>query len=138
MIISDIFMTKLEKQVVAPDKPDFYKRYVDDVIRRRKKNQPDILLRKMMSFHRKIKFTVEVSPEKFLDTKLILKNDGKCETRVYRKPNKVPLHWFSKTPVRYKRNAIIGDLTQAKRISSCFKDEVDIIRQKFVTAGFPN
>ena len=90
-----------------------------------------------MSFHPKIRFTVEVNPEKFLDTKLILNDDGECETRVYRKPNKVPLHWFSKTPVRYKRNAIIGDLTRAKRISSCFKDEVDIIRQKFVTAGFP-
>jgi len=130
-------MTKLEKQVVVPEKPAFYKRYVDDVIRRRKKSQPDELLSKLMSFHPKIRFTVEVNPEKFLDTKLILNDDGECETRVYRKPNKVPLHWFSKTPVRYKRNAIIGDLTRAKRISSCFQDEVDTIRHKFVTAGFP-
>ena len=56
---------------------------------------------------------------------------------MFRKPNKVPLHWHSKTPVRYKRNAIIGDLTRAKRISSCFQEEVQIIRSKFLTAGFP-
>ena len=124
VIISNIFMTKLEKEVVLPEKPRFYKRYVDDIIRRRKKNQPDELLDKLMNFH------------PFLNTKLSL-IDGLCETRVYRKPNKVPLHWNSKTPVRYKRNAIIGDLTRAKRISSYFQDEVDTIRLKFVTAGFP-
>ena len=61
VIISDIFMTKLEKQVLSPEKPGFYKRYVDDVIRRRKKNQPDRLLSKFMSFHSKIKFTVEAN-----------------------------------------------------------------------------
>ena len=54
-----------------------------------------------------------------------------------RKPNKAPLHWVSKTPIRYKRNAIIGDLNRAKRISTNFKEEVEIIRRKFITAGFP-
>ena len=70
VIISDIFMTKLEKQVVSPAKPTFYKRYVDDIITRRKKNQPDELLNKLMSFHPKIKFTVEVNLEKFLTLNL--------------------------------------------------------------------
>ena len=90
-----------------------------------------------MSFHPKIKFTVEENPDRFLDTKLILAYDDTCETKVYRKPNKVPLHWHSKTPVRYKRNAIIGDLTRARRISSHFQEEVETIRSKFLTAGFP-
>ena len=48
VIISNIFMTKLEKKVVLPEKPRFYKRYVDNIIRRRKKNQPDDLLDKLM------------------------------------------------------------------------------------------
>ena len=74
---------------------------------------------------------------KLLNTRLNFVYDGPCETKVYRKPNKVPLHWHSKTPVRYKRNAIIGDLFRAKRISSCFEDEIETIRLKFVTAGFP-
>ena len=137
VIISNIFMSKLEKEVVTPEKPVFYKRYIDDIITRRKKNMPDALLTKIQNFHANIKFTVEVNPEKFLDTKLILNEDGSCRTLVYRKPNKVPLHWNSKTPVRYKRNAIIGDLTRAKRISSSFQDEIDFIRKKFLTAGFP-
>ena len=136
VIMSNIFMTMMEKKVVIPHNPAFYKRYVDDIIRRRKKNAPDELLNKMMNFNPKIKFTVEVNPNRFLDTKLI-SVAGKCETRVYRKPNKVPLHWQSKTPIRYKRNAIIGDLNRAKRISTSFEEELKIIREKFITAGFP-
>ena len=130
-------MTKLENKVVAPEKPSFYKRFVDDIITRRKKDQPDTLLEKLQNFHQKIKFTVEVNPQKFLDTELVIHEDGNCTTRVYRKPNKVPLHWHSKTPVRYKRNAIIGDLTRAKRISNCLDEEVKIIKKKFIKAGFP-
>ena len=36
--------------------------------------------------------------------------NGKVETSVYRKPNKIPVQWKSKVPKRYKRNAINGDL----------------------------
>ena len=82
----------LEVRIVVPMKPSFYKRFVDDVITRRKKNQPDVLLEKMQSFHYKIKFNVEENPDKFLDTKIIVRDNGTCETKVYRKPNKVPPH----------------------------------------------
>ena len=136
VILSNIFMTMLEKDVVLPMKPSFYKRYVDDVISRRKKNMPDILLQKMNEYHPRIKFTVEENPQKFLDTKILI-SGGVCQTRVYRKPNKLPLHWHSKTPVRYKRNAITGDLHRAKKISCAYQDEVKTIHDKFVTAGFP-
>ena len=37
VIMSNIFMTKLELEVVVPMKPRFYKRFVDDVLARRKK-----------------------------------------------------------------------------------------------------
>ena len=115
VILSNIFMTMLERRVVVPMKPSFYKRFVDDVLTRRTKNEPDLLLEKMRSFHPNIKFTVEESPDKFLDTRLIVnKDNGTCETRVYRKPNKLPPHWASKTPIRYKRNAITGDLHRVK------------------------
>ena len=123
--------------MVIPSKPTFYKRYVDDVISKRKRNTQDLLLQKMSSYHPKINFTVEKNPSSFLDTSLLVNSDGICTTRVYRKPNKVPLHWFSKTPIRYKRNAIIGDLHRSKRISSYYKDEVTLIRRKYLTAGFP-
>ena len=44
------------------------------------------------------------------------------ETKVYRNPNKLPLDWFSKTAIRYKRNTIIGDLHRAKMISLYYHD----------------
>ena len=62
------FMIMLEKDVVLPISPLFYKRYIDDIISRRKNNKPDKLLEKMMSYHKNINFTVEESPSKFLDT----------------------------------------------------------------------
>ena len=137
VIMSNIFMTMLEVRIVVPMKPSFYKRFVDDIITRRKKNQPDLLLEKMQSFHHKIKFTVEENPDKFLDTKIIVRDNGTCKTKVYRKPNKVPPHWLSKTPIRYKRNAITGDLHRAKNISSTYQEEVKTIQNKFENAGFP-
>ena len=137
VIMSNIFMTKLELAVVVPMKPNFYKRFIDDVLTRRKINTPDLLLQKMMAYHTKINFTVEKNPSKFLDTALLINDDRSYETRVYRKPNKLPTHWFSKTPIRYKRNAITGDLYRSKKISSCFTEEVDYIIDKYTNAGFP-
>ena len=43
---SDIYMTKTEREVFNSSKPKFYKRFVDDIISRRNKNQPDDLFRK--------------------------------------------------------------------------------------------
>ena len=137
VILSNIFMTMVELQVVKPMKPNFYLRFVDDIINRRKKNSPDLLLEKLNSYHPNIEFTVEVNPTQFLDTQIIIDSTGMCQTRVYRKPNKFPIHWCSKSPVRYKRNAIIGDLYRAKRISSNFDFELIIIKHKFIKAGFP-
>ena len=41
VVFSDIFMCKMDLDVVAPAKPIFYKRYVDDTYMRRKKNDID-------------------------------------------------------------------------------------------------
>ena len=96
-----------------------------------------ICLTYLSSYHPKIKLTVENSPAMFLDTRMIIDMKGVCATKVYRKPNKVPLHWFSKSPVRYKRNAIIGYLHRSNKISSYFRDEVELICCKYYNAGFP-
>ena len=115
VIFADIFMMKLEKHVVEPIKPAFYKRYVDDVITRRKQNTTDTLFTKINNYHKNIKFTLESSPDKFLDTKIIY-NDGHVKTEVHRKETKLPINWNSKVPKRYKRNAINGDLYRSKHI----------------------
>ena len=43
VIFSDIYMTKTDIKVIGPTKPQFYKRFVDDIINKRYKDQPDNL-----------------------------------------------------------------------------------------------
>ena len=68
---ANIFLTKLEKDIVLPEKPIFYNRYVDDVINRRNTNTEDKLFNKINNYHHKIKFTTEENPTKFLDTAML-------------------------------------------------------------------
>ena len=117
---SNIFLTKLDNKKVKPTRPIFYRRFVDDVINRRKKNKPDSLFSAINYYHPNINFTVEENPTKFLDTKMEIV-DGKVTTSVYRKPNKLPIHCSSRVPKRYKRNTINGDLNRSYRISMNFE-----------------
>ena len=59
VIFSDIYMTKTERIVVEPTKPQFYNRFVDDIINKRYKDQPDNLFQALNSSHPKIKYTIE-------------------------------------------------------------------------------
>ena len=47
-----------------------------------------------------------------------------------------PVHWSSKVPFRYKKNATNGELQRAKKISSNFRSELARIKAKFLKAGF--
>ena len=94
------------------------------------------LLTSLSCYHPNINFTVEVNPSKFLDSNIKIV-DGKVETSVCRKPNKMPVHWTSKVPKRYKRNTINGALNRSYQISMNFDYEKKIIREKYHLAGFP-
>ena len=89
----------------------------------------------MNSYHPKIKFTREITPEKFLDTKIIYEKD--IQTSVYRSDNKLPNHWNSKVPKKYKRNAINADLYRSVRTASDMDKEIKAVKEKFTKAGFP-
>ena len=97
----DIHLTSTENNVVRPDKPLFYRRFADDIINRRKKNEHDIIFENLNKYHPKINLTIEVSPCKFLGTKII-NNKGNLTTEVFRKTPKLPLHWSSRVPKRCK------------------------------------
>ena len=56
---------------------------------------------------------------------------------MFHKPNKLPVHWSSQTPRRYKRNAVTCELHRALLISDDFDTEVIKTRGKYVNAGFP-
>ena len=130
VIFAEIYISKMEEDIVAPMKPHFYERYVDDTYIRRKKNEPDSLFKKLNSYHLNIKFTIEKNPAKFLDTKII-RRGCEIETKVYNKSKKLPVHWSSKIQTRYKRNAITGELHRVKRIAVDFNFEVERITKKF-------
>ena len=134
---ADIFMIKLERNVVIPRNPPLYRRYVDDSYNRRKKRIPDELLQALNSYHRNIRHTVEENPDKFLDTKISREN-GETVTSVYEKPGKLPVFWSSKVPKRYKRNAITGELHRARKIASNFSAEIERIKNKYINVGFPS
>ena len=115
VIFSNIFTCKMEFDSIVPDKPIFYKRYVDDTYVRRKKNDVDKLFEELNSYNKNIKLTLEVNQKKFLDTELVREN-GQITTQVFSKSTKLPVHWSSKIPVTYKRSAITGELYRAKRL----------------------
>lgn len=137
VVFSGCFMNKLENSVVKPENPKLYKRFVDDVYHRRKRGIKDMLLEKLNNFHPNIHFTVETNPTKFLDTKILRENNKPSEFRVYDNENKIPFHWTSAVPKKYKRNVISGELHRATRISSYFAEEEKRIKSKFQKAGYP-
>ena len=115
--VANIFMCKLEEDVVTPCNLLFYDRYVDDCFTKRKANTPDNLLEMLNSYHPNIKFTVEENPDHFLDTSFSYQ-EANDTTKVYQKPGKLQVHWKSAIPERWKRNTILGALHRAKRIAS--------------------
>ena len=134
--LSDIYMSKMEDDVVEKYQPKFYKRYVDDIIYRRKKNQVDLLFNDLNNYHQNIKLTLELHPKRFLDINLEFQN-GILKTSVHLKETKWPTSWNSKIAKKYKHNVIIGDLHRSKRISTNFTKEKHIIKNKFKKANFP-
>ena len=110
----DIYLVKMEKDVVIPSKPIFCRRFADDMYSRRKLRD-NVLFDRLNSYYANIKFTIEVNPSKFLDTKLTTINDT-YKFNVYRKNTKLASPWISKTPKCYKENTINGDLHRSKRI----------------------
>ena len=78
-----IHMNKMEKERVVPLKPNFYKRYVDDIITKRKKNTDiDELFQNMNLHHPNIRLTVETNPTRFLDTAFSKNLDGSVTFRL--------------------------------------------------------
>ena len=126
----------MEEDTFAPMKPHFYKRYADDTYIRRKKNEPDSLFEKLNSYHLNIILTIEKNPTKFLDTEII-RCGCEIETKVYNKSKELLVHWSSKIPTRYKRNAITDEYHRAKRIANDFNFEVKRTTKKFLSAGYP-
>ena len=81
------------------------------------KKEQDSLFEKLNHYHPKIKLTIEKNLMTFLDTKITRHGYG-IKTNVYNNPKKLPGHWSSKIPTRYKGNAQTCELHRAKRIAN--------------------
>ena len=135
VVFSNIFCVKMEFDVAKPLYPKLYKRYVDDIFSKRIKNQLDMLFQKLNNYHPNIKLTIKVNPSKFLDTEIMIKNDI-IETSVVVQESKIPNHWSSIVSKKYKRNAILGDLHRAHKISSNFELEKQRMKKKYLSVNF--
>ena len=134
-VLANIFMAKLEADVVRPFNPPFYDRYVDDCFPKRKKDEPDALLEQLNCYHPNIVFTVEENPDHFLDTAFNYTNKFNCS--VFKKPGKLPTHWKSEVPTKWKRNCITTALLRAKCISTNFDKDIKTLETSFINAGYP-
>ena len=136
VVFSDIYVCKMEEDIVIPANPIFYKRYIDDTYVQRKKHERDKLFIDLNSYHENIKLSLEINPNKFLNTEIIRTNQG-IQMQVYNKAKKLPVYWSLKVPYKYKRNTITDELHRAKRTPSNFDDEIKRIRSKYKDAGYP-
>ena len=91
IMFSNIYMTKTEGEVVKLTNPRFYERFVDDIIRKKKKDQPDLLFENLNNHHPIIKYAIETMPQKFLDTNVIYE-DNQIKMKVHRNERKLPVH----------------------------------------------
>ena len=93
------------------------------LISKKKKDRFDLLFENLNNHHPNIKHIIETMPQKFLDTKIIYK-DNQIKTKVNRNQKNLSVHWTSKIPKRYERNVINADLNRATRIGSTFTAEI--------------
>ena len=125
-------MIRTESNVVKHEKTLFYRRFVDDIMNKRKKNERDVIFEDLNKYHSKINVTIQVNSCKSFDTKII-SNKGNYSIEAFRKTSKLPVYWSSRVPKRYQQNAIIGDL---HRSNSNFEMEIKVIKPKFRNANY--
>ena len=134
--LADIHMIRTEKDIVTPLKPIFYKRF-EDIYNRRKKGIHDMLHERLHNYHPNIKLTIEINPNKFLDTE-ITENEGATETKMHRKKTKLPVPWSLNIPKSYKMNTMNKNLYLAKRIAPNLANELVIIKKRSLAADYPH
>ena len=109
VVFSDIYVCKIEEEIVIPANLIFYKRHLCQ----RKKHETDKIFIDLNSYHENIKLTLEIKPNRFLDTEIIRTTQG-IKTQVYSKAKKLPVHWSSKVPYKYRRKQLQVNCTELR------------------------
>ena len=135
VVLSDIYMCKMEEDVVVLAKPIIYKRDLDDAYIRRIINVNDELFQNLNSYNKNIKLILDENPTKLLDIEVVGKNNA-ISAEVFTKLTKFPVHWSSKIPTNYKRNAFTSELNKPKKIAMDFDKEFKRIKTKLLHASY--
>ena len=107
-VLANIFMVELERNIIPKLSNDIslWKRYVDDTICFIKLTSINKVLETLNSYHKNIKFTIEIETENkisFLDV-LLIHSNSLISTKVYRKNTNTDIYinWKSFTPNSWK------------------------------------
>ena len=146
-LMANAFMCKIEKQLERENKlPIFYKRFVDDTL----SAMPDpeaasAFLETLNKSHPSIDFTMELEENgrlPFLGM-AVIRNGGRLDTTVYRKPTDkgLLLHYHSHVDARYKRSLLNTMLNRAFQLSSTwqiFHEECERLKEIFSRLRYPD
>ena len=123
-LFANIFMNELETKIVPKLRNlKEWTRYVDDTFALIKPNKEKEIQEILNGFHNNIKFTYENEDNKeiaFLDVLLSRRDDGKLETKVYRKSTNTDIYmnWHSHAPPTWKISTLKCLVKRAFMISS--------------------
>jgi len=112
-ILADIILQDIEEAALdrIPAKLPFYIRYVDDILLAAPDNLLNVILKIFNSFHKRLKFTMEISDcdrINFLDVTLIIENEV-IRFDLYKKPTNSGkyLNFLSNHPMEHKKGVIL-------------------------------
>jgi len=144
--MANAFLCSIEEKLEHDNKlPEFYRRYVDDILATMKDvPAAEAFLTTLNNCHPSINFTMElasVNKLPFIGME-ILKKGHKLETSVYRKPTNTGLllHHQSHVDKRYKKSLINTMLNRAFHLSSTwesFVTECDCLKLMFTNLKYP-
>ena len=148
--VADLTMEDFEEEVMrtVPEhlKPQVWYRYVDDTFTVLHEYAIEEFTQFINSRNPHIKFTMEEEEHDqlpFLDTCVLLQDDGSLETKVYRKPTHTDqyLNWDSNHHLEHKRSVVRTLLRRAERIVSREEDkkkEVKHVKKVLKVNGYRN
>ena len=147
---ANLFMGQFEIQHILPrirEKALIYTRYIDDIFFIWTGSEPELIniFQELNNIHPTIKFDTNYSTAKinFLDTLVVLTEEGKIRTTIYKKPTdeQAFLHQKSYHPPATKKSIAYSQALRIRRICSEDDDydkESKILSQKLVDRGYPH
>lgn len=144
---ANIYMMALEERLLnsVPDKPLFYKRFLDDIFIIWNKGEDKLIefINFANNFNPNIKFTYKYSDTEidFLDIKLKITGNS-LKTTLYRKPTdrRQFLHYNSCHPTNNKKGIPYGQMLRLRRLCSedaDFEDKARTLGEVFINRGYP-